>query len=143
MVTLRHPLHPPLRPRGDDAWGNGAFGADRGGRSHRGVDLLASAGDPVFAPIDGDIVRRARPYDDDDELDGLLLRGTGAWAGMEIKLFYIEPARCVGPVVAGDIIGRLQSLQRRYPGIPDHLHLEIIKDGRHVNPADWLTLEAV
>ncbi len=125
------------RLRGEDAWGAGAFGAPRGERLHRGVDIEVRPGRPVFAPFPGRVVRRADPYGDDDRFAGLLLAGDGAWAGVEAKLFYLrgEPGRTVK---AGEAIGRAQDIGARYPGITPHIHLEICRDGRVVDPTPWL-----
>lgn len=125
--------------RGEDAWGAGYFGAPRGKRTHRGVDIVAQKGEDILAPMDGEIVRKARPYDDDERYSGLLLAGSGRWAGMEIKVFYIEP-RPPGPVRQGDVIGRAQDIAAKYPGITPHVHIEVWRGGAAVDPAPLLRL---
>ncbi|QID16273.1 methyltransferase [Nitrogeniibacter mangrovi] len=122
--------------RGSDAWGAGHFGAPRGARSHRGVDLVAVPGQPVCSPIDAELVRRADPYDDDAVLTGVLLRGVGGHAGLEVKLFYmdVDPALLGTTVQAGQRIGAVQCLQHRYPGITNHVHLEVVRAGAPVDP---------
>lgn len=133
--TLTNPLHGGAVRR-CDGWGEGHFGAPRGARTHNGVDIVARAGAPVRSPIHGVFVRVAEPYDDDALLSGLLLRGIGAHAGLEVKLFYVQPAlELMGEaVLPGHVIGWVQSLQLRYPGITDHVHLEVFDDDVRVDP---------
>ncbi len=119
-----------------DCWGEGHFGAPRGCRTHRGVDIVARADAPVFSPMHARVVRVAEPYDDDAVLSGVLLQGIDAHAGLEAKLFYVLPdlalmGQCVR---AGAVIGRVQSLQARYPGITDHVHLEVRAQTLHIDP---------
>lgn len=119
-----------------DCWGEGHFGAPRGQRTHQGVDIVAIAGQPVGAPMHALVVRVAEPYDDDAILSGLLLRGIGADAGIEAKLFYVAPdlALIGQTVVPGQCIGIVQSLQARYPAITDHVHLEIWTGDLRIDP---------
>ncbi len=110
----------------DDPAGSGRYGAPRGARRHRGLDLIARPGQPVKAPVDGLLVRQARPYADDRELSGVVLRGRR----VTLKLFYLHPdLGLVGKHVrAGDIIGTAQDVTRRYPGsgMLPHIHMEVI-----------------
>jgi len=138
-----HPFEPSLinpveggAVRRCDAWGEGHFGAPRGCRVHNGVDIIARPDMPVRSPIHGLVVRVAEPYDDDAVLSGLLLRGLGVHEGLETKLFYVAPEPClIGQVVqAGATIGRVQSLQTRYPGITDHVHLEVFMREARIDP---------
>lgn len=126
-----------LALRGEDAWGSGAFGAPRGRRAHRGVDIVVAEGDVILAPFGGLLVREARPYDEDDRFSGLLLRGRGRWLGWEAKLFYLQPRR-PGPVRRGQIIGRAQNIALKYPGITPHVHLELWREGAAVDPTPYL-----
>lgn len=122
--------------RGSDRWGDGHFGAQRGSRRHNGVDIVALPGDDVLSPMEALVVRLAYPYDDDFILSGVLLQGLGAYAGLEAKLFYLlpDPALLGHSVAAGQRIGAAQSLQHRYPGITDHIHLEVRRAGEPIDP---------
>ena len=51
---------PPIRDT--DSWGSGAYGAKRGGRTHRGVDVSAYAGSVVLSDINGKVKRIGHPY---------------------------------------------------------------------------------
>jgi peptidoglycan LD-endopeptidase LytH len=115
-----------LAPRSHDAFGAGHFGASRdgGSREHAGVDYEAEAGQAVLAPMSGFVTRIGQAYGDDAafkyvEISNPALRHTA-------RVFYLDPDVSVGqPVRLGAPIGRVLSLQDRYPGITDHVHLEI------------------
>ena len=49
---LRYPLGTSRKIRSDES-GDGSFGASRGRRIHKAIDLEAEPGDPVYAPISG------------------------------------------------------------------------------------------
>ncbi len=121
-VTIINPTGKGIR---SDPAGSGLYGAPRGNRRHRGLDLLCAPGQTVVAPLAGRIVRIARPYADDAHLSGLLIAG----ARMEIKLFYLQPhARLIGSDVrAGDAVGIAQDVTFRYPhqGMRPHIHMEV------------------
>jgi murein DD-endopeptidase MepM/ murein hydrolase activator NlpD len=124
-----------MKSRGfDQRYGSGQFGASRnqGRRHHKGLDILAAARAPVFSPIDGEIIREAIPY---PPFSGLLIRGTGEYAGYEIKLFYVDGLMC-GPCKAGMIIGYAENLSIKYPGIPNHVHMEVRNGGVLVSPQE-------
>lgn len=112
-------------PREHDGFGSGAFGASRdgGARRHAGVDYVATAGQPVAAPISGYVTRIGLPYGDDAmryvEISNPALNYVA-------RVFYVEPTVSLGQTVAlGTPIGSVASLQHRYPGITDHVHLEL------------------
>ena len=95
-----------------DAWGDGDFGASRGGRSHKGVDYLASLGERVGSPCDGVIRRIGRCYADTAEYKLMEIATDGAL----VRLFYVNPG--VQPdntVQIGDTIGYAQDISKRYP----------------------------
>jgi murein DD-endopeptidase MepM/ murein hydrolase activator NlpD len=114
-------------PRQADAYGEGRFHAARDGgeREHEGVDYVATAGQPVEAPISGYVSRIGYAYPDDTqlryvEIDNPALHVTA-------RVFYVDPNVAVGDTVAvGHPIGQAHTLQHRYPlGITDHVHLEL------------------
>src|SRR5262249_44317344 len=112
--------------RRTDAWGSGQYGAGRGGRKHHGLDIVARPAESIHSPIDGDLVREARPYATDRRFTGVVIRGTGSWLGYEVKLFYVD-GEFSGPVRAGDVVGHAQDLAVKYPGITNHVHFEVRK----------------
>jgi len=119
--------------RRGDRWGNGHYGAGRGGRSHQGVDFVAQPGQEILSPIDGNVVRPAAPYRDDPRFTGIVIDGVGPWAGIQVKLFYVQ-GEGSGPIRAGERLGLAQDVRLRYPKITNHIHLEIRAFGRLLSP---------
>ena len=118
-----------------DSWGYGHFGADRGNHSHEGVDFVATPGEQILSPIDGTITRIARPYEGDPRYEGLVITGTGAWAGVQVKLFYVEGEK-LGTVKAGERIGTAQNLGHKYPGMTNYIHIEVHQAMHSLPPDD-------
>jgi len=121
--------------RVNDPWGSGQYGASRGHRSHKGLDIKTKAGDKIYAPISGTLIREALPYAGDLRYRGLLLKGNGEWAGYIIKMFYVKGVLS-GSVKGGQFIGNAQDLTKKYPNITNHIHLEVKKNGSYINPFD-------
>ncbi|XP_038642865.1 leukocyte cell-derived chemotaxin-2-like [Scyliorhinus canicula] len=114
--------NPTNRVRGSDTWGSGAYGAPRGSRTHKGVDVVCSDGSDVYAPFDGTLVRRANPYSRSNAINnGVMLRGSGYC----VKIFYIQPQSYSGNVAKGETIGQLLRMQSVYPGITSHVHIQM------------------
>lgn len=131
VADYYNPTHGAVRAY--DAFGSGQFGAirDAGKRRHEGVDYVAAPGAEVHAPISGQIARLAYAYG-----------GQGGYRVVEIvnpetkinaRVFYVAPTVEVGDVVvAGQVIGTAQDLNTRYPGITNHVHVELRDPQRRV-----------
>ncbi|HET7793474.1 MAG TPA: hypothetical protein VFL64_08820, partial [Rhizobacter sp.] len=50
-----------------------------------------------------------------------------------VKIFYAEGLVC-GDVQAGQPIALAQDLSLKYPGITNHIHLELSRDGKAISP---------
>ncbi len=128
-------------PRGHDDFGDGFFGArrDGGSRAHEGVDYVATAGQAVHAPMSGYVTKIGYAYAGDTELKFVEI--TNPALGYAARAFYVTPAVEVGQAVRlGQPIGAVESLQGHYPGITDHVHLEILAPGGdRVNAAQLIT----
>lgn len=129
-------VHGALRSRSTDRYGSGQFNAGRvrGGKRHhhQGLDIVAKAKEQILSPIDGDITREAIPY---APFTGLVIRGTGTYLGYEVKLFYVQGYRS-GPVIKGEVIGRAEDLTKKYPGITNHVHMEVRNGSGILAPFD-------
>jgi len=116
-----------------DEYGEGHYGAKRrGGRTHKGVDVLADKGAPVRAAKSGWAVSRL-------DLDGygnyVVIRHRG---GYSTRYGHLEAAsmRWIRKVRQGDTIGWVGcSGNARHSGIKAHLHFEIRKNGIAIDPA--------
>lgn len=113
--------------RGCDKFGCGHFGAKRGDRLHRGIDLVVLSGEPFASLCSGKITKLGYVYKGDMTLRyvEVTTRSGQAW-----RFHYLKPSVKVGDAVSvGTILGTVQSLQSRYPGITDHVHFEVIEPG--------------
>lgn len=127
-------------PRAHDVFGDGAFGASRdgGSRDHEGVDYLGQAGQAVKAPVSGYVTKIGYAYPGAQDLQFVEI--TNPAIGYAARVFYIEPGVELGQAVRiGQTVGVLKSLQKRYPGISDHVHLEMIKSGERVDATRLIT----
>lgn len=116
----------------EDSSGSGRFGASRGNRTHKGVDLEVTKGEEVYSPFSGVIVRTTRPYADDAKYKGIVLKSD---SGIEMKIFYMNPSVSSGRVSKGQVIGYAQAISEKYGGsMKDHIHVEIRKKGILQNP---------
>lgn len=137
LPRMKKPVSP-LRFRGCDKFGCGYFGASRDGgtRTHMGTDIITTTGEAVKAPISGRVVSfAAYAQGRHPELRAVRIVGEK----YDVNIMYITPATS-GYVLAGDTVGYAQSLQNRYPGIPDHIHLEmVLKTGQKIDAKPYLT----
>lgn len=125
---------PPIRGR--DCKGSGYFGASRGRRKHAGVDFVHCPGEPVCAFSAGTVTKLGFPYA--HHLQYRYVQVTDA-DGIECRYFYVEPCVALGDTVrAGQAIGATQKLGEVYPGITEHFHFEIRRDGEHLDPLPYL-----
>lgn len=128
-------------PRGHDDFGDGFFGArrDGGSRAHEGVDYVATAGQDVHAPMSGYVTKIGYAYAGDTELKFVEI--TNPALGYAARAFYVTPGVEIGQTVRlGQPIGKVESLQDHYPGITNHVHLEILAPGGdRVNAAQLIT----
>ena len=126
--------------RGCDEFGCGAFGSERdaGGRRHEGVDFDAAAGQAIDAPISGFVSKIGLAYPGDQRFHYIQI--TNPALHYEARVFYVDPAVHEGEAIhVGQAIGRDHSLQARYRGITNHVHLEIERiGGRKLDPTRFI-----
>jgi murein DD-endopeptidase MepM/ murein hydrolase activator NlpD len=123
-------------PRAHDDFGDGYFSAvrDGGRRKHEGVDYAGTPGQAVVAPLSGFVTKIGYAYADDHNLEFVEI--TNPALGYQARVFYVTPGVEVGDAVhLGAPIGTLDSLQDRYPGIINHVHLELMQAGRRFDAA--------
>ncbi|XP_028390791.1 leukocyte cell-derived chemotaxin-2-like [Dendronephthya gigantea] len=130
--------NPSNNVRGCDRQGCGHYRAARGRRRHYGVDIRCSPGSTVYAPFAGTIVRRSRPYPNNRNAfnNGLLIRGTGNFNGFSAKIWYFTPSLHSGRISKGRALGTSRRLL--YTGITQHLHLQLYKGRKIVDPTSYL-----
>lgn len=134
LIGYHNPTGGHVRDR--DAHGSGHFGASRAGgtRSHAGTDYVGTGGQGVRAVRSGTVTNIGYPYGDDLSFRTVDIQSFG---GEQIRQFYVAPVDGLvagSPVLGGQMIGTLQGLTGRYPGITNHVHTEIRQDGEVKNP---------
>ena len=133
---------------------SGRFGNTRNGgkKSHKGIDLKAPVGTPIYAMCDGVVDRNvyvSNAKDGDYDAGGKYgnqVMINGSINGEQVGVFYahLQPGGLLvkpGETVRkGQLIGYTgQTGNAGYSSVPNkHLHLEIRKDGVAVNPEPYL-----
>ncbi|XP_067827941.1 leukocyte cell-derived chemotaxin-2-like [Heptranchias perlo] len=127
--------NPSNKVRGTDKFGSGAYGASRGSRKHKGVDVVCRDGSTVYAPFSGRLVRRENPFGNGNAIDnGVRLEGSGHC----VVIFAFAPDRYTGNVSKGQKIGRMLEMQSVYPGITSHVHIQMCDTS--INPTRYLRI---
>jgi len=132
--------------RGHDRWGDGKFGSNRDhGRPHMGVDIADRPGQPVGSTVSGTVVSSGNPvyspgrvkeHPKKAEYTSVSVRTDN---GFLVKHFYVDPGVRVGDrVEAGQAIGTAQNLGHAYPGITNHVHVEVWDGNKRVDPTPGL-----
>ncbi|XP_019390673.1 PREDICTED: leukocyte cell-derived chemotaxin-2-like [Crocodylus porosus] len=109
------------RVRGCDSKGCGGYTNERGSQMHQGVDVICKDGSVVYSPFTGNIDRKVKPYGNRNAIDnGIQLSGSGHC----IKMFHIKPFKSRGPIKKGQRLGIMLPMQKVYPGITSHVHIQ-------------------
>ncbi|KAM8798843.1 leukocyte cell-derived chemotaxin-2 [Eudromia elegans] len=115
--------NPTNKIRGCDKYGCGSFGAHRhGGKGkHVGVDVICADGATVYAPFSGQLSGPIKFFRNGNAIDdGVQITGSGYC----VKLVCIHPIRYHGTIQRGQELGRMLPMQRVFPGIVSHIHIE-------------------
>ncbi|KAL6479740.1 hypothetical protein MHYP_G00107730 [Metynnis hypsauchen] len=111
----------------DPKWGCGNYGASRKRKDgttykHMGLDIVCADGATVYAPFDVTLKGKAVPYKINNAInDGVTLNG----GGLCFKLFYMHPDKYTGTVKKGQKLGKLLLMQKVYPKITSHIHVQM------------------
>lgn len=132
-----------LVARGTDGWGQGKFGASRGNRTHKGVDLMCYEGSNINSHVEGVVTKLGYPYGDD--LSYRYVEITDR-VGLRHRFFYVSPWVKVGAhIEINDVIGECQDIQKRYRArkptkyMVNHVHYEILRqDDSPIDPEAFL-----
>ena len=117
-----------------DKYGQGHYGAPRGSRTHKGIDFACMPGTRVCSPVGGKVTKLGICYRDDHKYRYVQVTDDHA----DHRLFYVQPCVEVGDlIVKGAVIGEVQNLGDRYPGITEHCHYEIKQDGEYIDPDEF------
>lgn len=127
--------------RGCDGHGCGHYGAPRGGRKHRGIDLVCEGGTLIQSCCGGVVTRRRGVvYSDPKKSDWHYVEITDK-DGIHCRYMYVQHWDIeIGlKVKKGDVIGVAQGIETLYKGITPHIHFEVRRNKRvYLDPIEYL-----
>jgi|SRR3990167_2542777 len=125
-----------LPVRQSDKYGDGKYLASRGDRKHNGVDFACYPGTSILSNCNGLVTKIGYPYASDPSYKYVEIKDA---SGYSLRYFYLNPfVNKDDEVKEGQVIGTVQSLQNRYPGITGHCHLEIKDEqGKFIDPGAY------
>lgn len=134
-VTSKSPV------RGTDVHGGGYYGASRGSRKHKGIDIICGGGTLIRSASAGVITRQQGVvYSDPEKADWHYVEVTDV-DGVQCRYFYVQHfmAKEGQDVSTGDIIGIAQGIEMLYRDITPHIHFET-RMNRHsyLDPNEYL-----
>ncbi len=136
--------------RHHDHFGSGEYGASRGNRKHKGLDIISNKGGKVFSPMDGKIKRTFHPYSNKCRfLMGVEIVGEGEYSDYKMKLMYVDLDDNVDigdTVNKGDVVATQQDLLECYPprngkSMTNHIHFEVYENGKNINPEKIIVMK--
>ena len=125
--------------RGNDPTGHGYFGAKRGAKLHKGLDLICDAGTEIFSMITGEVTKIGYCYADAPEFRYVEVTNHDH----RIRLLYCSPniVTLGQKVNEGDKIGESQDISTHWGGgMQNHLHVEIYKNTLLTDPEPIIDL---
>ena len=144
---MSHPYAHPYRvlimppARGSDKQGAGHFGAPRGNRTHNGIDLACYPDSIICSLRPGIVTKIGYPYSATDPKKGHMryVQITDDQDN-DLRYFYVRSLVKKDDVIEiRQPIGHSQQLSKIYPGITDHIHFEVKRHGKIIDPTNILT----
>lgn len=131
-----------------DSWGSGAFAASRdgGARMHEGIDVESPPRAPVTSAVDGKVTKFGYVYNGEEYRYVEVTTPDGH----VVRHFYVAPKPGLkdgDAVKAGATpIGTVQDVTKKYPGITNHVHVEMRYSGApgrmdHPNYKDYRLID--
>ena len=129
MIKIR----PLLRTR--DNYGDGCYGASRGEHTHAGEDFAVLSGSEVELLESGTVTKLGYCYGDDLSYRYVQVSHGNGYVS---RYLYVAPGVDLRQrVEAGNVIGVVQDLDKRYPGITPHIHFEVRLNGKIIPPRQY------
>lgn len=124
-----------------DASGDGHFHSNRTGHKHEGIDLEASQGEEIFAPYDGTVTQRVKPYRATAGAKSALNGFDFSGANYNTRIFYAKALSVGSSYKKGDIIARAENVKKYYSSaMTNHIHVEVRnKKNELLDPTELLT----
>lgn len=122
-----------------DQKGCGYFGAKRGEKKHRGVDIITTPEELVYAPISGS-VRKLIVYPNQNEMIGVEISNEQ----YKVKLFYVNSNfKTHDFIQKGEYLGKAQNIAKYWNAegkMTNHVHIEVREKGKLIDPTNLLNL---
>ena len=140
---LKSPVNPFIW-RKDDR-GEPHFGANRGTRTHRGIDGETVKFQSVFSPLSGLITKIGTVYKDTSKYKYIEITGENELSNIKVRLHYVSILGWIKKgsyVSVGEEIGQMQDVSEKH-NAPEkavmlpHIHIEVIENGVYVNPVPF------
>jgi hypothetical protein len=113
--------------RVNDDWGGGLLGDSRDGgtRPHLGVDFVGEKGEPFYAPFPMHLYDTSYPYQGDAHYKGYKFRTKVGTVDFDGRIWYVVPNSALlgRDIEQGELIGYVQDIDAKYPGITNHVHI--------------------
>ena len=136
-----------------DGMGCGHYGAPRGNRTHKGIDILAEVGTYIFAPFRCYISKLSgQVYAGTNHYRYVEIKGLGIYRMFTMRLFYLDQV-FTGTLnqiltnhegkklLKGATIGVVQDIASHHGGgMGNHVHVELKIFGIQVNPTPFFNL---
>lgn len=128
--------------RGNDPTGHGYYGAKRGKRKHKGLDIVMKPNDEVTSFIDGYVTKIGYPYKNNLKFRYIEITNDV----YVIRIMYMSPKNMsIGDkVYIGDVIGVAQDVAGYWNSrMKNHIHIEIKKHGLQTDPEPLIVKDYV
>lgn len=127
-----------IKLRGEDPTGHGYYGAKRGTKKHKGLDIVTNPKEVILAPIHGFVTKIGYPYS-----FALQFRYVEITNDVyRVRLMYVSPKPSLKKgqrVFAGDVIGNAQDIASYWDeNMLNHIHFEVYKHGLLTDPEPLL-----
>lgn len=131
--------------RGSDPTGNGWFGASRGSRKHKGVDIVVVPGEDIFAMMSGTVTKLGYVYSNPKQGKPVMrfveIQNTIEGDHYKLWQMYVSPSVEKGQEIEqNQIIGKAQDIADYHKSEDDehemknHVHIQLWKNGVLVDP---------
>jgi len=130
----------PLKIRGIDCFGSGAYLASRGNRLHSGIDIEVHANESVISYTSGTVTHIGYPYNPNHPQKGKYRYIEITSGNHRLRYMYVGVLVELGDDIRrGQTVGWSQDLDCTYSGITQHTHFDV-KDGsgQFIDPEEYL-----
>jgi len=125
--------------RGNDPTGHGYYGAKRGTRKHKGLDILTKPGEKLSVPFSGVITKIGQVYKETTKFKYVEITNDV----YRTRLMYSKPISSISinkRVFKGEIYGIAQDIAGYWGGgMKNHVHMELWKHGLLTDPEPLIT----